>query len=299
MSLGEEKCLICRESDPQTVYDGPIRVGAVKGQGQIMRVLECRSCGAQRLDPFPEDPLSGYVDGSYRQAYDGSAAIASYYAVHDHEQASKLSVVGVKSLRGKVVADIGCGAGAFLDVIRGVAGRLIAVEPMQDFHAHLSSRVSSLYPTTKELAVAEGSQVDVAVSFSVIEHVADPRTFLSEIGTALAKQGTVHLTTPNRAEILMRLCSETFAPFFYRTAHLWYFDAAALTKLAHLAGFRVRTMTTLHSYDLSNFALWLRDGRPTGVGQVAEFGPVLDAAWRTHLVQSGMGDHLYAILEPN
>lgn len=281
------------------MYEGPVRSGAAGVYGRDARVLECVACGVQRLDPFPDDPLCAYLDGSYRKAYDGAADIASYYEAHDHEQATKLSIVGVHALRGKVVADIGCGAGAFLDVIKGVATRLIAVEPMQSFHAYLNEKSSSVYPTTKELAAAERGQVDIAVSFAVIEHVADPRKFLGEIREALGKGGEVHLTTPNRAEILMRLCRTTFTPFFYRTAHLWYFDASSLTNLARLAGFRVKTMTSLHVYDLSNFALWLRDGRPTGVGQVTEFGPVLDAAWREHLIQTGMGDHLYAVLEPD
>ena len=293
----QESCFICRGKNLKSVYEGPIRSGAAGVSGVDARVLECIACGAQRLDPFPDDPLCAYLDGSYRKAYDGAADIASYYEAHDHEQATKLSTVGVHALRGKVVADIGCGAGAFLDVIRGVASRVIAVEPMQSFRVHLEGKASSVWSTTTELAVAECGQVEVALAFAVIEHVADPVNFLKEIRRSLAKDGEVHITTPNRGEVLMRLCGTAFSPFFYRTAHLWYFDAQSLGNLCRLAGFYVQSIAAPHVYDLSNFALWLRDGKPTGIGRLTDFDPTINAMWKAYFEKNGWGDHLYIILK--
>ena len=297
MSHAVSRCAICEQIDSTVVYEGPIRAGMPGTQSSKFRVLECRACGAQWLDPFPADPLREYLDGSYRLAYDGSTEAASYYSAHDHEQAPKLAAVGVHTVRDKVVADIGCGAGAFLDVIRGVAKRVVAVEPMQAFRAHLEKRISSVYPTTMELATAERGQINVALAFAVVEHVADPLNFLREIRKSLAKDGVVHITTPNRGEVLMRLCARTFAPFFYRTAHLWYFDVQSLGNLCRLAGFKVQSITASHAYDLSNFALWLRDGRPTGIGRLTDFDPTSNAMWRAYLEKNGWGDHLHAVVK--
>lgn len=52
--------------------------------------------------------------GTYRATVDGANGAAAYYMNHDVEVACRLSLIGTASLRGKVIADIGCGAGSFL-----------------------------------------------------------------------------------------------------------------------------------------------------------------------------------------
>ena len=87
---------------------------------------------------------------------------------------------------------------------------------------------------------------------------------------------------------------EAYRWFFYRTAHLWYFDRASLVGAAESAGLTVRHVSTPHHYDPSNFTVWLRDQRPSGLGAVAELA---GAAFRSHVAAIGRGDAVYAILE--
>lgn len=295
--LVPKSCPICGEPSGQAVYVGPIRAGRF---GTLtpseFRVLHCAGCGVDRLDPLPLD-AEAYESGAYRAAVDGESDAAAYYANHDAELAQRLALVGTASLRGKVIADVGCGAGAVLDCLGGLAARTIGIEPQRDFGALLTAKRHTHYLYASILAAAEPASVDVALSFQVIEHVPDPLQFLQDVRACLKPGGRLHLTTPNRNDILMVIGDERYRRFFYRVAHLWYFDAASLRETARRAGFVTAELTAPHHYDLSNLVVWLRDGRPSGLGALPELHGPADAAFRAHLTASGLGDRLYAVLE--
>ena len=238
-----------------------------------------------------------YESGTYRMQVDGGADAGTYYANHDAELAERLALIGSGSIRGKVIADVGCGAGTFLDLVKGLASRTIGVEPQKDFAAVLTGNGHNHYAYAAALKKAAPASVDLAFSFQVIEHVVDPLEFLSDIRACLKPNGALHLTTPNRNDILMAIGPESYRRFFYRIAHPWYFDADSLRELAGRAGLKVVKMMTPHVYDLSNLAVWLRDERPSGLEALPELDGPANAAFRSQIVASGRGDRIYAVLE--
>lgn len=291
-----ELCHICGESSSNDIYLGPIRAGRFGAlTSSAFRVVRCVGCGVDRLDPIPADP-GAYESGVYRATVDGDSDAAAYYMNHDSELAGRLSLIGTASLRGKVIADIGCGAGAFLDMVKGLASRTIGVEPQRNFGPVLIAKNHGHYPYAHVLAAAEPNSVDIAFSFQVIEHVPDPLQFLKDVSACIKPGGMLHLTTPNRNDILMLVGNEAYRRFFYRIAHFWYFDAASLREVARRAGFTVKRFATPYRYDLSNFVVWLRDGRPSGVGAVPELHGIADAAFRSQVEASGKGDIIYVVL---
>jgi SAM-dependent methyltransferase len=295
--LTSVSCAICGSSNGHPVYDGRIRAGRFGTlTKETYRVIRCASCGVDRLDPFPADSHA-YETGAYRQLVDGSSEISDYYLNHDQEIAGRLKLIGTAKLRETVVMDVGCGAGAFLDAVKGLAGRTIGIEPQRNFGAALKEKGHQHYLCASELASAAPGSVDVAVSFQVIEHVAEPKAFLADIVRCLSRGGRLHLTTPNRDDILMLVGPDAYRQFFYRIAHAWYFDIASLRWTAESAGLTVIQMSTPHNYDLSNFAVWLRDQRPSGLGAVSDLSGPADAAFRAQVVATGHGDAIYAVLE--
>jgi len=290
-------CNICGSSSGHRVYEGRIREGRF---GTLTKenycVIRCGSCGVDRLDPFPSDSTD-YETGAYRQRVDGSSEVSEYYRNHDLEIADRLKLIGSAALRNKVVMDVGCGAGAFLDAVKGLARRTIGVEPQRNFAAALKEKGHQHYSYGNELASAAAGSVDVAVSFQVIEHVPEPKAFLTDIARCLAGGGRLHLTTPNRDDLLMLVGPDAYRQFFYRIAHTWCFDMASLRRMAESAGLIVTQISTPYNYDLSNFAVWLRDQRPSGLGAVPELAGPADAAFRAQVVAAGRGDSIYAVLE--
>lgn len=284
-----ETCPICHSKEWTSLYVGPIRTGRFgQWSDAPMTVWRCLGCGAGHLPAAHFD----YETDEYRDAVDGCADIEGYRTLHDPDQAEKLAIVGPERIRGRVVADVGCGGGAFLDVAYGLAGKTVAVEPCQSYHPVLRER-HAVFSWCGDALRDHAGQVDVAVSFAVLEHVANPRAFLEDIHALLKPGGRVLLSTPNADDWLLSMLPDTYARFFYRKAHRWYFNADSLCALADQVGFGEVRFLYRQRFDLSNALLWIRDGKPSGLGKI-EHLRALDGAYKGHLEASGKADFLYA-----
>ena len=285
-------CEICGGTDWQVTYVGPIRDGAFGSRRDGAVVSRCGDCGADRLrEDFCFDN-AGYATRRYRRTVGQDADSVAYQTTHDPMQRFVLDALGPLSLRGKVVADVGCAGGSFLDHIAGIADRVVAIDPAEHYHADLAARGYPVYPSIAAARRATPASVDLAVSVQVIEHVTDPRGFLAEIAELVRPGGDIMVTTPNRADILMELASEDFPAFFYRTVHRWYFDADALAACGAAAGLRTTATRHIHRYPMANALHWLRDRRPRGETPMPALDRSADGFWRGYLESHGRADQL-------
>jgi 2-polyprenyl-3-methyl-5-hydroxy-6-metoxy-1,4-benzoquinol methylase len=288
-----ESCRICGTDAWSLLYEGPIRQGRFGNlTAEPRRVLRCAGCGVGQLEAASE---IDYGSTEYRELVDGDGSAERYHALHDNEQADKLRLLGTAALRGKIVADVGCGGGSFLDLIKGIAATTIGIEPTRSYRDALASQGHAVFPFCADAADQWHGRVDVAVCFSVIEHVADPVSFLQEIRRLLRPGSTLLISTPNLRDWLLELLPKDYAAFFYRTVHSWYFDAASLAALSRAAGFTACEVRSVHRFDLSNVLVWLRDRRPSGLGAVS-VSAVVNAAFAGWLESEGRADYLYATL---
>jgi len=288
-------CLICGTDKLEGFYKGPIRMGSFGKQSNFeAEITQCSQCGARHLPPLMGNLEEYYRDGAYRADLDQGNTITKYFELTDDDQPHKLELLGMHEVRGKVVADIGAGAGPFLDLVKGFAIKTIAVEPNRAYHDSLKERGHLVYGSTTEMLTDWAGKVDIAVTFSVVEHVEKPREFLTEIRQSLKADGKVLISTPNADDFMLEICPD-YVPFYYRKVHLWYFTANALTELSRLSGFSQCRVIYQHRFDISNALLWLRDSRPSGLGKI-KVSADLNSSWRNFLEASGRSDYLYAVL---
>ena len=279
------------------LLDGPLPGAIRDGQfgsltAEPQSILRCGGCGAGHLSG---SPAVDYESVAYRDLVDGGNSAERFYAVHDHEQPDKLRRLGTSTLRGKVVADVGCGAGSFLDLVRGVSRATLAIEPATSYHAALAAKGHLTFPYCKDVPPEWLGKVDVVVCFSVVEHAEDPLALLRDIRALMRPGGELLISTPNLRDWLLEMLPEDYAAFFYRTVHRWYFDADSLSALAEAAGLTVSEIQCVQRFDLANVLLWLRDRRPSGLGKVP-IDAVVSAAFCRWLESSGRADYLYARL---
>lgn len=285
-------CKICGSIQSESAYHGPIRVGRFGTlSAEAQDIYRCAGCQAMNLDI--ELAAGYYTSEEYRKEVDGSGDTDHYFKLHDGEQLRHLSITGTQDFRGKVIADIGCGAGSFLDFVKGTAQTCVAVEPLQGFQQSLKSRGYHVFPYAAEAAREFKSKVDLATSFSVVEHIEDPLTFLKDIGNLLRSGGQVILSTPNRDDVLMKMLPEVYPSFFYRKAHLWYFDEASLKRLAELAGFKHIEIIFRQRFGLGNFINWIREKVPKGDGSFDFISPTLNEIWKQELESKKVCDYLF------
>jgi len=283
-------CNLCKEKEYSVIYDNKIRDGVFGTKTPIKhKVVKCKGCGLVRLLNNPLN-IQYYQSQEYRNAYNLTSDVSDYIKVHDVEQTPRLNKIGPEHFRDKVVLDHGCGGGSFLDLISSISSKTIGVEPFEGYHQSLTARNHEVYGNSDSAIDAFEGKVDTIVSFGVIEHVEDPTKYLKDSHKLLCKDGKMFIETDNLDDILMKFNLPEFNQFFYRTAHLWYFDSKTLKKVAQNAGFSDIKLSFRHNFDLSNAFLWMRDNSPTGNNKLSIFDSRLNNAWVAFMESSGQAD---------
>ncbi len=289
-------CEICGTNDWHFIYEGPVRTGAVVTRTEGGKVALCGGCGVARLNEELSIPALAYESDDYRTAMQQGLEVEDFFSHADPTQIHNLLAFWPLRLRGQIIADIGCGAGSFLDYVSGLADEVIAIEPTERYHNSLRQRGYEVYSYAADALKARPATVDLAVTFQAIEHVSNPRTFLSEIAALLKPGGALVIATPNREDILMKLLPEEFPAFFYRTAHRWYFDRSSLRRCVEAGGrLQVESERYLHTYGMSNAFSWMKERRPSGNTTLPGINNVADQLWSSYLETSGQADTLYVL----
>lgn len=286
-------CLICGADRWKTAYEGPVRDGTF-GRTIEGTVYRCLACQVELLPLTIDDLDEFYESEDYRESVGQEGTLQSYFSLHDAQQRRMLGILSDVAFRNAIVMDIGCAGGAFLDTVGIMADETIAVEPARFYHSDLAARGHRVYESLGDVPVDLEGQVNVATSFAVIEHLGDPVGFLRQIRRLIADGGVLFLTTPNRNDILMQMGGAAYAAFWYRRAHVHYFDATSLKAAVLKAGFRDISVEYFHRFDFGNFAGWLREGKPSGRDTSTPLGAEFDALWRARLEGAGASDYLLA-----
>ena len=290
-------CELCGTSKWRTVYQGPVRDGSFGNvTPEAHRIYQCGHCGIQRLEESACKDDSFYAGKKYRQLLGESSDAQGFWAKHDIHQLRNLNALWPHAIRNRVVADIGCAAGSFLDHLSGLTARSLAVEPCREYHPSLRQRGFEVYDSIANARSDYEQQVDLAVSLATIEHVDHPLNFISEIRELLKPGGLLMVSTPNRRDVLMDLLGDDYHRFFYRTVHRWYFDMQSLADLMRRCGFEVVQEKCVQRFGISNALAWLRDRKPTGDRVLpAMDDPLLNNFWQKYLESKGGGDYLYLL----
>ncbi|RVU07044.1 bifunctional 2-polyprenyl-6-hydroxyphenol methylase/3-demethylubiquinol 3-O-methyltransferase UbiG [Novosphingobium umbonatum] len=108
----------------------------------------------------------------------------------------------VRPLSGLRALDVGCGAGLLCEPLArlgaAVTGLDAAAENIAAASAHAAGAGLSIDYRNEDIARAGLSGYDLVTSMEVIEHVADKATFIAALVGALAPDGLMILSTPNR-----------------------------------------------------------------------------------------------------
>jgi 2-polyprenyl-6-hydroxyphenyl methylase/3-demethylubiquinone-9 3-methyltransferase len=108
----------------------------------------------------------------------------------------------VRPLAGKTALDVGCGAGLLCEPLARlgaeVTGVDAAAENIAAAQAHAAGGALSIRYECGDVASLGLKGFDLVTAMEVIEHVADKPAFIAALAAALAQDGLMILSTPNR-----------------------------------------------------------------------------------------------------
>lgn len=168
-----------------------------------------------------------------------------------------------RPLAGKKALDVGCGAGLLAEPLArlgaAVTGLDAAPETIAVARSHAEGQRLDIDYRVGSVADVAGETFDLVTSLEVIEHVADPAAFVAGLASALAPDGLMLLSTPNRTPA-SRLALVTIGERFGgipRGTHDWYrfLTPDELAKLVEDAGLRVTDVTGLSFTPMRGFHL--------------------------------------------
>lgn len=290
----EKKCKLCGASSVKVAYTGPMRhsgIGAEKHEGY--EVFSCASCFVEYIAPFPEEVWGDiYQSGTYWNRK-GVGSVADIKRLHKKALAENslwLAKIGSQNLAGRCVLDFGCGSGAFLDLIKGLARETIGVELDAGLAQFAKERGHRVFGSVNE-AYAAGIQADTVISFDVLEHLSEPVAALESVKNLLGPENRLYFGVPNQHDKLKDLVP-AYLPHFYHIEHLWYFESRSLRSVFEKAGFLFNSIRYLHKYNFMNIVEWARTGHAPGNPQSAIVDEALDMRVCSWLEDRGVSSHL-------
>lgn len=284
------KCKICGCEEIDVIYSGPIKTGLLDGYtSKSYDVFQCKNCDVIWNEAQSEKAAEFYESEEYRKKIEGSSELQVYYEKHDKEVLDKLQMTGTEIFRDKIVADIGCAGGSFLDYLNGVAKNIIAVEPSRTYQKALKEKGYYAYQYGSDALKEWKEKVDVITSFDVIEHVSDPQLFVDEMYKLLNKKGIVIVGTPTDYPVLRKMLGKEFDKFIFQVQHPWVLSEKSLKLIFTRAGFQKIKIKKRQKYGLGNLLAWCNEGKPRGDIKFDFISESLDSTYKAEMANSPLG----------
>src|SRR5215208_4943423 len=164
---------------------------------------------------------------------------------------------------GERVLDLGCGAGRFVDALRGVGAVPVGVELAE---AALERARRNVPGADLRLVAPDGSlplghgEIDLVWCSEVLEHVPDTVAFLTEIRRVLRPGGRLLLTVPDHGRLKRTLLALAHYDAHYDPLgqHVRFYTRRSLSRALHATGFEGVSLATLGGPPLLRRALVAR-----------------------------------------
>ncbi|HEX2763405.1 MAG TPA: bifunctional 2-polyprenyl-6-hydroxyphenol methylase/3-demethylubiquinol 3-O-methyltransferase UbiG [Allosphingosinicella sp.] len=120
------------------------------------------------------------------------------------DQHWSLDECNLRPLEGRWAADIGCGAGLLAEPLARLGANVVGVDAAPENIAaareHALGQGLAIDYRVGGVEALQG-KFDLVTSMEVVEHVSDPRAFVQGLAAALADDGLLILSTPNRTSL--------------------------------------------------------------------------------------------------
>ena len=203
-------------------------------------VVKCKNCSLVFVYPHPDyKQLKEHYDATYyREWVEGQKS--------DRKRMWSRRLRGLEKFRqGGSILDVGCGEGTFLQVAKKNGWTINGTE-LSPYGAKYATNLLGVGIFCGELYDAgfPENSFDVITMWHVLEHVTDPRGYLTEIQRVLRSDGLLVIAVPNVKNLLMkiayRIVKRRRMKLFMRgekEVHLYHFSPQTIKAYLDTTGF--------------------------------------------------------------
>ena len=233
-------CLLCGSQRASPLFNASDRL--YHTTRKLFAVVRCGGCGLLRLDPQPPpEELRLYYPADYWFAPDKTTASRleeSYRRVvlRDHVAFVRRALRESRA-RGPLL-DVGCGGGLFIHMMRERGLPAMGLDFFSDAAGVAwRDRHAPVVCARLEEAPFRGGLAAITM-FHVLEHLHDPRAYLTAAHQLLAPDGRLVVQVPNAASWQFRLLGRSWNGVDV-PRHLFDFRDRDIEKLLESCGFQV------------------------------------------------------------
>jgi 2-polyprenyl-3-methyl-5-hydroxy-6-metoxy-1,4-benzoquinol methylase len=235
---------------PCGLCNGRVFKSALECEG--FAYVRCVSCGLVQMNP---QPVKNEIIDRYSNTFGGDYLS---YEIENDAPFLKLQQLALKdtkfhalektlfardgAARPPAVLDVGCATGSLLEYLAGRGWHVTGVEISPAAGYAREKRKLDVRSVPLEECKFEAGSFDIVLASHLIEHLNDPRSFLTETRRILKENGRVFITTPNISGFQARLYKGRWRSAIFD--HLYLFSIRTLSKMLKSTGFKTERVRT-------------------------------------------------------
>jgi len=154
----------------------------------------------------------------------------AYHFVRGMALKRKLTLINSFPVSGKIILDVGCGTGDFLQAAKNSSWNVYGIEPNEKARAIANSKTKNQVFDTNTLQEFESGTFDVITLWHVLEHLLNLETEIQNLNRLLKPNGRLVIAVPNFKSYDAKHYNAFWAAYDV-PRHLWHFSQTSISKL--------------------------------------------------------------------
>lgn len=256
-----EQCPVCGSRNLKFIFD--VKDHTVSGE--VFAIWECGDCTLRFTQdvPGPEEIGPYYRSENYISHTETKKGFINnaYLAVRKFTLQQKKNLVNRNTgLKKGQILDIGCGTGAFLEVMHSSGWSGQGLEPDEGARSIARQRGVQALPSADLFTMKE--PFDAITMWHVLEHVHDLHAYLEKMRSLMKPGGAIFIAVPNYTSRDAAGYGQYWAAYDV-PRHLYHFSPLSMHKLAKIHNLEIISVSPMwfDSFYVSMLSEKYRSGR--------------------------------------
>ena len=214
--------------------------------GEQFEICECRNCTLRFTQNIPGEEQIGkyYQSESYVSHSDTNEGLINklYHKVRKRTLLQKRKLV--ENITGKnngSLLDVGCGTGAFLNVMKNASWKVTGLEPDETARQKARELYGLNLETSEKFFGLPAESFDAITLWHVLEHVHDLHGYVDQLKKLLKPAGKLFIAVPNYTCYDEKIYKEFWAAYDV-PRHLYHFSPVSMKKLLSRHDLKIDTI---------------------------------------------------------